>query len=76
MLHDPVQAVAAARRPECLAGDAADGLRLPWLICARTSSPARCVVGPGAAVSGVLAVRPAPAEGEAAPGRAGAQVTA
>src|SRR5580693_6119725 len=70
VLHDPVQAVAAARRPGCLAGDAAGGLRLAVAELRPDLVPGALHRGAGAAV-GVVPARPAPVEGEAAPGRVG-----
>ena len=71
VLHDAVQAVAAARRPGCLAGDAGGGLRLAVAELRPDLVPGALHRGAGAAVGGVLAARPAPVEGEAAPGRGG-----
>jgi hypothetical protein len=71
VLHDPVQAVAAARRPGCLAGDAAAGLRLAVAELRPDLVPGALHRGAGAAVGGVLATWPVPVEGEAAPGRVG-----
>src|ERR1700731_502680 len=71
VLHDPVQAVAAARRPGCLAGDAGGGLRLAVAELRPDLVPGALHGGAGAAVGVVLAAWPVPVEGEAAPGRGG-----
>src|SRR5208337_2535367 len=71
VLHDAVQAVAAARRPGCLAGDAGGGLRLVVAELRPYVVPGALHRGAGAAVGGVLAARSVPVEGEGAPGRGG-----
>src|SRR6202034_4213436 len=71
VLHDAVQAVAAARRPGCLAGAAGVGLRFAVAELRPDLVPGALHGGAAAAVGGVLAARPVPVEGEAAPGRGG-----